>query len=175
MIVKRVVFPGRFQPFHKGHLYAVKKLLEEYDEVVIIIGSAQEGYTCKNPFTAGERFEMIHKTLEHEGIERERYWLVPVPDINKPLAWTSYIVSMIPRVEAVASGNPHVLYLFKWFGLKTIELDLLLPEKYCGTRIRELMCKGDEWRKYVPDPVSRFIDEIDGVERVRRLCLGRCY
>ncbi|MCD6301712.1 MAG: nicotinamide-nucleotide adenylyltransferase [Staphylothermus sp.] len=173
--MKRVVFPGRFQPFHKGHLYVVKKLLEEYDEVVIVIGSAQEGFTCANPFTASERFEMIHKALEYEGIKRERYWIVPVPDLNKPLAWTSYVISMVPHVEAVASGNPHVLYLFEWFGLKTIEVDLIFPEKYCGTRIRELMCRGDEWRKYVPEPVSKYIDEIGGVERVRRLCHDKRY
>ncbi len=55
----RAVFVGRFQPYHKGHHEAVKYILGKYSELVIVVGSAQENYTWENPFTAGERVEMI--------------------------------------------------------------------------------------------------------------------
>ena len=33
------LFIGRFAPAHKGHIAAVKKLLSEYDKVIIGLGS----------------------------------------------------------------------------------------------------------------------------------------
>jgi len=169
--VKRVLFPGRFQPFHNGHLEALLQLLSEYDEVVIAVGSAQEGFTCRNPFTAGERIEMIDYLLRRRGL-RDRAWIIPVPDINMPPAWTAYLLSLIPRVDAVASGNPQVLYLYEWLGFKTKRIKLVEPEKYHGFRIRELIVRGaDDWRELVPPEIAEFIDSIRGVERIRRLCV----
>jgi len=31
---------GRFQPFHKGHLFLIKKALEKADKIIVGIGSA---------------------------------------------------------------------------------------------------------------------------------------
>ena len=45
---------GRFQPFHLGHLELVKQILDQCDEVIIAITSAQFNY-LERPFTAGER------------------------------------------------------------------------------------------------------------------------
>jgi len=169
-LVKRVLYPGRFQPFHLGHLRVVKMLLESFDEIVIAIGSAQEGYTCTNPFTAGERLEMIRETLLDEGIDPRRFWLVPVPDLNKPLAWTSYVLGLVPRVEAVATGNPHVAGIYSWLGLHVIELTLYKPELYNGSRIRYLMTYSDEWMNCVPRKVAEYIVGVNGVSRIRKLC-----
>jgi nicotinamide-nucleotide adenylyltransferase len=169
--LKRVLFPGRFQPFHKGHYAALTQLLEEYDEVVVAIGSAQEGYTCRNPFTAGERWEMVYNVVKRNNLIG-RVWMITVPDINMPLTWTAYTLSMAPRVDAVASGNPQTLYLFEWLGYPVKRIRLVEPSKYYGTRIRDLMIHGsDEWRELVPPEVAEYIDGIKGVERVRRLCL----
>jgi len=169
--LKRALFPGRFQPFHKGHIAAINQLLSEYDEVIVAIGSAQDGYTCRNPFTAGERWEMIYRVIRENGL-LGRVWMITIPDINMPLTWTAYVLSMSPRVDVVASGNPQTLYLFEWLGKPTKRITLLEPMRYHGTRIRELMARGsDEWRELVPPSVSEYIDEIKGVERVRRLCI----
>ncbi|MEM4224978.1 MAG: nicotinamide-nucleotide adenylyltransferase [Desulfurococcaceae archaeon] len=137
MNTRRVLFPGRFQPFHLGHQAALEQLLSEFDEVIVAIGSSQEGFTCKNPFTAGERFEMIARFVVREGI-RNRVWITTIPDINMPPAWSAYVLSMVPPVEAVASGNPQTLYLFEWLGFKVKKIRLVEPEKYHGTRIRDL-------------------------------------
>jgi nicotinamide-nucleotide adenylyltransferase len=169
--LRRVLFPGRFQPFHNGHYEALIQLINEYDEVVIAVGSAQDGFTCKNPFTGGERMEMIDYLLRSRGV-RDRAWIIPAPDIHMPPAWATFLLSITPRVEAVASGNPQVLYLYEWLGFKTKRIKLVEPEKYHGSRIRELIVQGrDEWRDLLPREVVEFIDSIRGVERIRRLCL----
>ena len=50
---------SRFQPFHNGHKSLVDKMLKESKYSTIILGSAQESRTQKNPFTAEERINMI--------------------------------------------------------------------------------------------------------------------
>ena len=71
-MVKRGVFVGRFQPFHLGHLKAVKDILGEVDELVIVVGSSQYSHEIDNPFTTGERITMIKRALEEEEISLSR-------------------------------------------------------------------------------------------------------
>jgi nicotinamide-nucleotide adenylyltransferase len=60
-MVYRGLYVGRFQPFHLGHLDAIKYTLKEVDELVIVIGSAQYSHNANNPFTAGERLVMVRQ------------------------------------------------------------------------------------------------------------------
>lgn len=48
-MVGRGLFVGRFQPFHLGHLEAIKDTLGEVDELVIVIGSAQYSHDVDDP------------------------------------------------------------------------------------------------------------------------------
>lgn len=54
---------GRFQPFHLGHESLVRKAYETSDNVLIIIGSAHQARTPKNPFTYQEREDMVYKAV----------------------------------------------------------------------------------------------------------------
>ncbi|HDH28034.1 MAG TPA: nicotinamide-nucleotide adenylyltransferase, partial [Euryarchaeota archaeon] len=51
----RALLIGRFQPFHKGHLAVIKKILSEADELIIVVGSSQHRGAVENPFSADER------------------------------------------------------------------------------------------------------------------------
>lgn len=53
------LLPGRFQPFHRGHLAIAQTAVADGHELLVMIGSAQEAATWENPFSAGERREMI--------------------------------------------------------------------------------------------------------------------
>ena len=65
----RGLFVGRFQPFHNGHLEAVKSILRECDEAVIAVGSSQKSHEPDNLFTVGERIEMIYESLKEAAID----------------------------------------------------------------------------------------------------------
>lgn len=74
MTIKAAVFIGRFQPFHNGHLFALKTLLTKYDKVVVVIGSHNSLRTLKNPWTSDERKEMIVNSLDQS--EQRRTYVI---------------------------------------------------------------------------------------------------
>jgi bifunctional NMN adenylyltransferase/nudix hydrolase len=51
---------GRFQPLHYGHIYNIDKGLEIAKKVLILVGSAYNSVSPKNPFTFEQRMKMIN-------------------------------------------------------------------------------------------------------------------
>jgi len=168
-MVKRGMFIGRFQPPHKGHVEIVKKILQEVDEVIIGIGSAQESHTLENPFTAGERELMITRSLADEKVDLSKIHIIPIPDVNNNAVWVSHVVSLSPPFHIVYSGNPLVRRLFKEVGFETKKPPMIKRKEYWGTEIRERMIKNKSWRELVPKAVVSVMHEIDGVRRLRDL------
>lgn len=70
---KEAVLIGRFQPFHNGHLRNVKQAADLAEKVHILIGSAYQPRTIKNPFTHTERMKMIMSILEDEGLDHNKF------------------------------------------------------------------------------------------------------
>ncbi len=168
-MVKRGVFVGRFQPFHLGHLWAVKGILKEVDELVIAVGSSQYSHEIDNPFTAGERISMIKQALEEEGI-LPRCWIIPVPDVHVHMLWVAQVVGYTPRFDVVYSNEPLTRRLFledDRFQVKSVPFHE--REIFSATEIRKRLLRGENWKELVPEGVARFIEEIGGVERLRDL------
>ncbi|MEM0061533.1 MAG: nicotinamide-nucleotide adenylyltransferase, partial [Fervidicoccaceae archaeon] len=161
--LRRIVFPGRFQPVHRGHIEVIKWLLERADEVIVAIGSAQKSHTLENPFTAGERMLMFIESLDEEKIDRRRVMVVPVPDISYNSVWVTYLESLLPPFDGAASRNPLVVRLFKERGYQVLVPPMFMRGEYSGKRIREKMLNGVEWRNLVPSAVVRIIEKIGGV------------
>jgi len=44
------LLPGRFQPFHRGHVAIAQAVVTDGHELIVMIGSAQEEVTWENPF-----------------------------------------------------------------------------------------------------------------------------
>ncbi len=163
----RAVFVGRFQPFHKGHLYTVRQIIERNEDLVIAIGSAQYSHTPENPFTGGERVAMIKATLIEERLPLSRIDIVPVPDINIHPLWVAHLRSLVPPFEKAYTHNPLVRQLFKDAGVTVDNTSLLEREQYSGDQVRSLMRQNGAWDQLVPPVVARFIRENRLDERVR--------
>lgn len=172
---RRLVVPGRFQPLHEGHLAALQEAWSLAEEVVVVVGSAQESYTLRNPLTAGERIEMIDIALSWRfGREYRRdFFVIPVSDIAMNKVWVQYLKMLLPRFDGVVSGNELVLMLFEDMGLAAHRVKLFKREKCRGTTIRELVVAGkSEWKECVPPPVVEYLERIGFEERIRRLAVG---
>ncbi len=164
----RALFIGRFQPFHHGHFEAIKKLLSAHDEVIIVIGSAEESDTLKNPFTAGERIQMIRSAFDDKSLSR--LVLVPIRDINNHARWVTHVRSYVPEFGIVYSNNELVARLFREAGYKSECMDFIDRGTNEGKYVRSLMSSGSkEWKKHVPKKVADFLESIDGPLRIKKL------
>jgi nicotinamide-nucleotide adenylyltransferase len=165
----RGLYVGRFQPFHLGHLSAIKEVLEEVEELVIVIGSAQYSHNFNNPFTAGERLVMVRTALEECGVDSKRVWIVPVPDVHLHMMWVSSVEGYTPHFDIVYSNEPLTCRLFMESGYKVKPIRFFERKEYSSTEIREKMVKGQNWKKLVPKSVATFIEKIDGLNRLKDL------
>jgi nicotinamide-nucleotide adenylyltransferase len=159
----RGLYIGRFQPYHLGHQAVIHKIVEEVDEVVIAIGSAQVSHTPENPFTAGERMTMIYGALEDL---RDRCYIIPLQDVDRNAVWATHVQSMTPAFDLVYSNNPLVVELFAEEGIEVRKPPMYGRESYSGTAIRKLMVEGGDWEDLVPEHVASVIVDIRGVERL---------
>jgi len=166
---ERGLYVGRFQPFHKGHLEAIKEVLDEVEELVIVIGSAQYSHNIHNPFTAGERLVMIRHALQEAGIDYSKLWIVPVPDVHLHMLWVSALEGYTPRFNVVYSNEPLTRRLFTEAGYRVKSVRFFERKIFTSTLVRERMLKDQNWTTLVPKSVAEFINEIDGVNRFRDL------
>ena len=161
----RGLYIGRFQPYHLGHQAVLEKIAGEVEEIVIVIGSAQESHTPENPFTGGERMEMIYAALGESDL-RDRCYVTPLQDIQRNSVWVSHLQSMVPGFDAVYSNNPLVVQLVGEAGIEIRKPPMYRRELYSGTAIRKLMRERGDWAGLVPAAVAAFIEEKGGVERL---------
>jgi len=168
-LFKRALFVGRFQPFHYGHLYAVRTILEEAEELVVVVGSAQMSHEPDNPFTAGERIEMIRRALDAAGVDRGRYMLIPIPDAPAHRVWVSQVESQTPRFDIVYTNQPLTRRLLVEAGYEVRGIELHKRGQYEATEIRRRILAGEDWKVLVPEEVYRYMQEIEGEGRIMDL------
>lgn len=160
---------GRFQPFHIGHLELVKQILDECDEVIIALTGSQFNYIEKDPFTSGERIEMIHQTLKENNIDLAKCYIVAIENQFNVATWASYLKSSLPHFDKVYSGNDYVVMLLADSGISVASPKFLDRQQYNATKIRKMIANNEEWEKLVPTSVSQMIKKINGVKRIKTI------
>lgn len=150
------LFIGRFQPFHLGHLDAIKQILKKHKKVIIGIGSSQYKTQPKNPFSAKLRMKMIKNSLIEAGISNKRFCVVKIPDIHNSNRWVAHIERLSPRFDVVYSGTQKVQKLFK-AAKKYKVVSPKMNFKISATQIRIMMKHGKNWSVFVPMPVVKII------------------
>lgn len=109
---------GRFQTFHIGHESLVETGLKLCDRVLILIGSAQESGTERNPYDVNTRTEMLKAIYGYE----PNILIHSIPDLSnendiRP-EWGRYLMDNVDRYiykapELMIYGNDESRS--KWF------------------------------------------------------------
>ena len=84
-----LVFIGRFQPFHIAHREVIDIALAQAKQVILVLGSAQDERSIKNPFSIAERQQMILSNFDEA--TRQRIQFVPVIDLYNDEKWVKAV------------------------------------------------------------------------------------
>lgn len=147
------VYVGRFQPFHNGHLAVLRRAMKAAAHCVVVLGSAHQARTPKNPFTWLERAEMIGQAIPEA--DRARLHFLPMRDYYNEARWVQAVRRSVTQAAATAGlqaariamvghfkdASSH--YLQRFPGWHLVSLDRLHPAD--ATPIREaLFAHADE-------------------------------
>ena len=167
----RGILIGRMQPVHNGHIQVIESILDEVDEIIIGIGSAQLSHSLKDPFTAGERVVMMNQALADIGVDSSRYYIIPMQDINFNALWVSHVKMLTPPFSVVYSGNPLVKQLFAEESDEVKQPPLYDRLHLSGTEVRNRIIEDKNWQELVPDATVKLINEINGDKRLKNLSI----
>ncbi|MHA1686713.1 MAG: nicotinamide-nucleotide adenylyltransferase [Candidatus Heimdallarchaeaceae archaeon] len=165
----RALYLGRFNPPHLGHVKALEYILAQPDieEVIILIGSGEKAYSVKNPFTGGERVEMMRAIIRHY-FDLNNFYIIAIPDANRNTIWPAHVIDLVPHFEVIFTNNPLVIQLFNNLTEKIVHsIPLVNRTEYSGRIIREKMLKGEKWQHLVPEVILPIITRLSGVERIK--------
>jgi len=130
-----------------------------------VIGSAEESHTEKNPFTAGERFQMLLSSLSAK--ERSKTLIVPIRDVNRYSVWVNHLESYLPPFDIVFSNSSLTQSLFRDAGYEVRKTKAYNPREFSATEVRKRIVSGGDWHALVPVQVARILDGIDAEQRLR--------
>jgi nicotinamide-nucleotide adenylyltransferase len=160
---------GRFQPFHLGHLAAVKYALRQVQYLYVVVGSAQRSHERDNPFTAGERITMIKSALDGNGVDPSKWMAIPIADADSHSLWVSSVESMVPKFDVVFTNDALTFVLFNEGGIEVKAVPYLDRSRYSATNVRDRILERQDWQSLVPPQVGKLVKRFGGVERVRAL------
>src|SRR2546425_9446556 len=161
------LYVGRFQPFHLGHLEAIRQILGQVDDLVIVVGSAQHSHTLENPFTAGERITTIRLALQEANISPGKYVIVPLPDWDIHKVWVAHLLSQTPAFQVAYTNETLTGRLLKEAGIKVEHIPFYHRDKFTATEVRRRLLAGENWEELVPKSVAKYLRQIGGGERNR--------
>lgn len=145
--------------------------MKNVKELIIIIGSAQKSHEVGNPFTSGERMMMLKLAFHDVGIPASKCFFIPVPDLHMHSIWVAQVISYSPHFNVVYSNDPLTRRLFNEVGIKVEKIPFFCREIYSSTEVRRRMLVDEDWRELLPKNVSKLIDELGGVERIKDLAM----
>ena len=146
-------------------------MLKKCNEVIVLVGSSQFCYEVNNPFTVGERIEIITSSLKEAGIW-EKCQVLSLLDVQNNALWVVHVNSLVPEYEIVYSNNPLTRVLFKEAGKKVENIPFYDRENCDGTKIRKMMREGNEWERHVPKKAVEIIKRIHGPQRIKDIGNG---
>lgn len=161
---------GRFQTFHKGHESLVETGLKLCDRLLILVGSAQECGTERNPFNINTRTKML-KTIYGDNQNIMIYGLADLTNENDITPdWGRYLLKNVDRYiykapELMIYGNDEARS--RWFDPEDIKdtSEFIVNRgriPISATMVREAMVfdRRKEWMSMVNPRLHKMYDEL---------------
>ena len=158
---------GRFQPFHLGHLEALRFALSKVDKLWVGLGSSNKPIEKNNPFTAEERREMILSSIDDS--MKEKISIYFIPDVDNHIKWIEKIDTIVPKFDIVFSNDELTKHLYSKRAAQVISIPFLDRDKLSGTNIRDLIVSDQRWENLVPEGTKNFLINTNVKEHLKNL------
>ena len=168
-VYKLGLIVGRFQVYHLGHEDMIRRSLAICDRTLILIGSAQEANTQKNPFSYEFR-KLILETVFKDEIASGKLIIRALNDIGvgNNSSWGRYVLKEVAKVIDVV---PEILVSGKesrrvsWFDEEDIKIaELYIPKAIdvSSTMMRRAMIENDFafWKQYANPLIWPLYEEM---------------
>ena len=160
-----LVFIGRFQPFHLAHMQTIKIALQQSQQVLLALGSAQNERNIKNPFSANEREQMILSNFS--AADQQRIKFVYVVDVYDDKKWQKLVTSLVEgavnledKVGLIGHFKDEFSYYLQLFPeWEMVELDSL-KDAISATPLREAYYRGEIVESAFPLGTSEFLHKF---------------
>ena len=154
---------GRWMTPHKGQKSFLRKLAQEHDKVIVMIGSCYEGGTERNCISAVEREKMLRAIFKRAEISEEKYEIVPVEDKETFGEWlddVKYVCNAYGVTHFCTGNQEDILNVLKEKN-ETLGFEMINPEAdsdflYHSSHIRKMIIEGkyDELKELIPDEIK---------------------
>ena len=173
-----VVYVGRFQPPHAGHLHTMHAALDRHGRLLVLLGSANLARSARNPFTPRERAGMIRAALRESGVPPGRVSLRPLPDEFDATRWATHVRHL---ALAEAGNDPIHLTGFEkdasssylhWFPDWTLDPSppvMAQDGVLNATAVRRALLERGEVPAHLPPAVAGFLTRFLGTRTFTRL------
>lgn len=158
---------GRFQPFHLGHVDAIKFALDKVENLWLGIGSSNRSLEKNNPFSADERKKMIQSSID-SGISK-KIQIFYIPDLEDHKKWIENIDEIVPKYDMVFSNDEMTHHLYSKRNMKVISIPFTNRDELSGTNIREKIQSGQNWDHLVPEGTKKTLEVIGAKDRLDSL------
>lgn len=141
-----LVYIGRFQPIHTAHVQTIKMAMAMARQVIVIVGSAHQARTFKNPFTSHERECMIVDALRDTEEEYDCSLRIEhnIDTIYNDQAWMIRVQQLVgkhtlgmTKIGVIGHDKDESSFYLKWFPTWARE-EVELLEPLNATNIRDL-------------------------------------
>jgi bifunctional NMN adenylyltransferase/nudix hydrolase len=97
-MVDTAIYIGRFEPVHNGHMALLQRALDSAHQVIVVVGSAWQARSPKNPFTWQEREAMLRGALP--AADSARVLVLPMRDYYNEAVWVQAVRQGVARLTA---------------------------------------------------------------------------
>lgn len=153
----------RIEPLHNGHTRMINKMIQDYDVVIIGVGSASSPVSKKNPWTFEQRKTMLKQ------VYGTRIKILPIEDIGAEAnsnSWCDHVLNKIDQVNLPAptdyftGSEADSIWYRGRFGDNIHIIERTESDFISGTEIRKYLEMGsDKWKNFVPRVNVRYIED----------------
>ena len=158
---------GRFQPFHLGHLDALRFALSKVDKLWIGLGSSNKPLQKTNPFSAEERQEMILSSIDESMKLKVQIYFIP--DLDNHIKWIELIDTLVPKFDIIFTNDELTRHLYSNRGVEIIAIPFVKRDILSGTNIRNMIINDQKWEDLVPEGTKNFLYKTSMKQRLKNL------